>query len=91
MSLLEERVAAFDGATRRQLVGLLPAKNGVEYEDRLVRETEAIALVDSARRLYRWAHGIVRPGTPPPVGTLKAMLDGPWATFEREPDDENRV
>ena len=61
IALLDERVAAFKGANRRQLVGLLRSKNAVEYEDRLLTEVEAIQLVDQARRLYRWASLIVDP------------------------------
>jgi HEPN domain-containing protein len=55
VALLDERVAAFGGASRRQLVGLLRSKNAVEYEHRLLSEAEAIQLVDSARRFARWA------------------------------------
>jgi hypothetical protein len=55
VSLLDERVAAFNGATRRQLVGLLGSKNTVEYEHRLLTETEAVQLVDSAKRFAKWA------------------------------------
>jgi len=61
IALLDERVAAFTGANRRQLVGLLRSKNAVEYEDRLLSEVEAIQLVDHARRLCRWAGTIVAP------------------------------
>lgn len=57
--LLEERVAAFSGASRRQLVGLLSSKNMVEYEHRLVTEAEAVQFVDQARRLGRWARPLV--------------------------------
>jgi len=52
--LLEERVAGFDGAAKRQLGGLIKMKSAVEYEERLLTEVEATQLVDHARRLNRW-------------------------------------
>ena len=48
------------GATQvRQLTGLLGMKNEVEYEQRLVTETEARSLVDQSDRLVRWAATVV--------------------------------
>lgn len=61
VALLDERVAAFDGGSRRQLVGLIRSKNSVEYEHRLVTDSEAAQLVDSARRFARWARPLVKP------------------------------
>jgi hypothetical protein len=55
VAMLDERVAAFGGAPRRQLVGILRSKNAVEYEHRLLTEVEAAQLVDSARRFAKWA------------------------------------
>jgi HEPN domain-containing protein len=57
-ALLDGRVAGFGGASRRQLVGLLRSKNSIEYEHRLVTETEAAQFVDSARRFARWARDL---------------------------------
>ena len=55
VSLLDERVADFKGASRRQLVGLIRSENAVEYEQRQLTEAEAIQLVDGARRFANWA------------------------------------
>jgi len=55
VAMLDERVAEFGGAPRRQLVGILRSKNAVEYEHRLLTEVEAAQLVDSARRFAKWA------------------------------------
>jgi hypothetical protein len=60
--LLDERVAGFDGAARRQLSGLLKMKSAVEYEERLLTEVEAVQLVDHARRLNRWLHRVSQAG-----------------------------
>ena len=60
VAMLDERVAAFGGASRRQLVGLLRSKNAVEYEQRLLTEQEAVQLVDSARRFAKWARALAK-------------------------------
>ena len=60
VSLLDERVAAFGGAQRRQLVGLLSKKTMVEYESRPMTMTEAVQLTDSANRLGKWARTLVK-------------------------------
>ena len=60
VSLLDERVAAFGGAQRRQLVGLLSKKTMVEYESRPMTMTEAVQLTDSASRLGKWARTLVK-------------------------------
>jgi len=59
LALLDEHVAGFTGAARRQLTGLLRSKNAVEYEDRLLTRVESLRLVDNARRLVRWARPLV--------------------------------
>ena len=61
VALLDERVAGFRGASRRQMVGLLRSKNSIEYEHRLVTEAEAVQFVDGARRFARWARGVMTP------------------------------
>lgn len=50
VAILEERVASFDTQARRQLMGLLRAKNAVEYEARVVTEIEATRMLGQARR-----------------------------------------
>lgn len=60
--LLDERVAGFDGAARRQLGGLIKMKSAVEYEERLLTDVEATQLVDHARRLKRWMRRITEAG-----------------------------
>ena len=60
VSLLDERVASFGGAQRRQLVGLLSKKTMVEYESRPMTMTEAVQLTDSANRLGKWARTLVK-------------------------------
>lgn len=59
LALLRERVGDFVAPQERQLQGLLRAKNMVEYEDRLITREEAVQMVESARRLVRWAAGLV--------------------------------
>lgn len=60
VTLLEQRVAAFSGPSRRHLIGLLSAKNSVEYEHRLTTEAESRQMVDHARRFGRWARGVAQ-------------------------------
>lgn len=59
ITLLELHVAEFSATQHRQLTGLLQMKNAVAYEQRLLTETEARQLVDHARRLAKWAEGVV--------------------------------
>ena len=59
MMFLEKEVAEFGASQRRQIAGLLKMKNKVEYEQRLLTETEARQLVDQADRFVRWAKSVV--------------------------------
>jgi hypothetical protein len=56
IDLLEERVAGFGARQKQHLGGLLRMKNVVEYEKRLLTETEARQLMNHARRFARWTH-----------------------------------
>jgi hypothetical protein len=57
--LLDDQVPEFTATQRRQLGGLLKMKNRIAYEQRLLTEVEARQLVDHAKRLTRWARGVV--------------------------------
>jgi HEPN domain-containing protein len=59
VELLDDHVADFSAAQRRQLTGLLKMKNTVAYEQRTLAEVESRQLVDSARRLVRWADALL--------------------------------
>ena len=57
--LLRDSVKDATASQARQLAGLLGMKNTVEYEQRLVTETEARSLVAQSSRLVRWSAKVV--------------------------------
>lgn len=63
VDLLRKSVPNIPTAQIRQLTGLLAMKNGVEYEQRLLTETEARTLVQHAQRFCTWSSGIVNQET----------------------------
>lgn len=59
VDLLRTSVREATASQVRQLAGLLGMKNTVEYEQRLVTETEARSLVAQSGRLVRWTTRVV--------------------------------
>jgi HEPN domain-containing protein len=59
VDLMRSAVPEAGASQERQLTGLLGMKNTIEYEQRLVAETEAQAMVEQAARLVRWAATVV--------------------------------
>ena len=59
VAMLDEQVPEFRAAQGRHLTGLLKMKNTVEYEQRLLTETEARQLVDHARKLLTWSKSVM--------------------------------
>lgn len=55
-TLLENYVRSFRGSPRTQFVGLLKMKNTVAYEQRLITQNEAYAMVRAADRFLAWAN-----------------------------------
>lgn len=59
LHLLKKTVPSVPAAHERQLTGLLGMKNAVEYESRLLRESESKTLVEQSGRLVKWAGEVV--------------------------------
>jgi hypothetical protein len=59
VDLLTSAVPEAGASQLRQLTGLLGMKNAVEYEQRLMTESETRALVEQSGRLVRWAATVV--------------------------------
>ncbi len=46
---------------KRHLSALLEAKNVAEYEERLLRESDATTVIEHCRRFREWARGKLPP------------------------------
>ena len=44
----------------RQLLALLAIKNGAEYEDRIMSESEAASAMKNAERFYKWVKDLLK-------------------------------
>jgi hypothetical protein len=56
---MRECVPGMPATTERQLVGLISAKNAIEYDDGLQGREPSRILVDQATRFVEWAGTVV--------------------------------